>query len=220
MADPVKGKTAAGRRREERAHATRARIVEAALRLFLGRGYVATTVEAIAAEAAVAPATVYQAFGTKHAILARVLDTAIAGDAAPVELLKREWVARTRRQRDARRRLATVARHAAEVAARTAAVKEVMRDAAATDPRVRELIREDHDRRRSTQQALVDVAIGDTPLRPGMTRERAADTFFMLVGSHNFLLVQDALDWRLEDWQRWLVGVLTLELFGTTGDET
>ena len=66
--------------------------MDAALRLFLERGYVATTIEAIAREAAVAPATVYQAFGTKQAILARVLDQAIAGDAEPAALLDRDWV--------------------------------------------------------------------------------------------------------------------------------
>ena len=64
MTEPVKGKTDAGRRREERARERRQRVVDAASRLFGERGYVATTVEAIAREAAVAPATVYQAFGT------------------------------------------------------------------------------------------------------------------------------------------------------------
>jgi AcrR family transcriptional regulator len=53
--------------------------VDAASRLFTERGYVATTVEAIARAAGIAPATVYQGFGTKQAILARVLDQAIAG---------------------------------------------------------------------------------------------------------------------------------------------
>ena len=43
---------------------------------------VATTIEAVAREAAVAPATVYQAFGTKQTVLARVLSQAIAGDAS------------------------------------------------------------------------------------------------------------------------------------------
>jgi hypothetical protein len=46
-------------------------------------GYVATTIEVIAREAAVAPATVYQAFGTKQAILARLL-------AATIGTLRRE----------------------------------------------------------------------------------------------------------------------------------
>ena len=103
MSDPVKGKSAAGRRREQRAQHTRARITEAALRLFVDRGYPATTVEAIAVEAGVAPATVYQAFGTKQAVLARALDTAIAGDTASTPLLDRDWVAAARRQRSVAR---------------------------------------------------------------------------------------------------------------------
>ena len=74
MREPVKGKTEAGRRREERARHKRQRVADAALWLFLERGYMETTIEAIARKAAVAPATVYQAFGTKQAILARILD--------------------------------------------------------------------------------------------------------------------------------------------------
>jgi len=214
MSDPVKGKSAAGRRREQRAQHTRARITEAALRLFVERGYPATTVEAIAAEAGVAPATVYQAFGTKQAVLARALDTAIAGDTASTPLLDRDWVAAARRQRSARRRLATVVRHAAQIAADTAPLKQVMRDAAATDPLASELIGEDHERRRQTQRALVEVAIGDDKLRSGMTLKRAADTFFMLVNSASYELARETLGWSDEQWQRWLVRVLTHQFFG------
>lgn len=214
MFDPVKGKSAAGRRREQRAQHTRARITEAALRLFVERGYPATTVEAIAAAADVAPATVYQAFGTKQAVLARALDTAIAGDTASTPLLDRDWVAAARRQRSARRRLATVVRHAAQIAAGTAPLKKVMRDAAATDPRARELIDEDHERRRQTQRALVEVVIGDDKLRSGMTLGRAADTFFMLVNSTGYELASETLGWSEEQWERWLVRVLTYQFFG------
>ncbi len=96
MADPVKGKSEAGRRREEQARQTRARIVDAALGLFCERGYSDTTIEAIAQQAGVAPATVYQAFGTKAAVLARVLDATVAGDADPIALLDRDWVRQAR----------------------------------------------------------------------------------------------------------------------------
>ena len=212
MRDPVKGKTDAGRRREQRAHQTRARIADAALRLFLDRGYVATTVDAIAVEAGVAPATVYQAFGTKHAVLARVLDAAIAGDAAPVRLLDRDWVGAARRHRSAHRRLEAVVQQAAQVAAQTAPLKEVMRDAAATDPRVRELIREDHERRRQTQRALVELVLGDGQIRPGTTVDVAADTFFMHVNSSSYQLAVEVLGWTFDEWQRWLVQVLSREL--------
>ncbi len=215
MADPVKGRTEAGIRREQRARHTRARITEAALGLFLERGYQATTVEAIARESGVAPATVYQAFGTKQEVLARALDTAITGDDDPVPLLDRDWVAAARRHRDPRRRLAAVVRRAAGIAARTAPLKEVLRDAAATDPRVQELIREDRERRRHTHHALVELAVGTDRLRAGMTVDRAAEAFFMLVNSSGHRLATEALGWQQPDWQDWLVDVLTRQFFGT-----
>ena len=214
MPDPVKGKSEAGRRREQRALQTRARITDAALRLFCERSYVATSVEAIAAEAAVAPATVYQAFGTKQAVLARALDASITGDGQPVPLLERDWVAAARRHRGARGRLVAVVRGAAQVAAQTAALKEVMRDAAATDSAVRELIREDHDRRRVTQRALVEVAVGEHDLRRGMTLDKAADAFFLLMNSDTYRLATEVLGWSADDWQQWLVETLTHELLG------
>lgn len=214
MNEPVKGRTEAGRRREERARNTRQRVVDAALRLFLERGYIATTIDAIAAEAAVAPATVYQAFGTKQAILAQVLDITIAGDAGPAALLERDWVKQASQQPDPRQRLADVVRHASQVAARTAPVKEVMRDAAAADPAVRQLLREDDQRRYLTQQALVDLVIGGASLRAGCDRDRAAATFFAIVNSHCYQLLASHLGWSPADWQHWLTGVLDRELFG------
>ena len=214
MTEPVKGKTDAGRRREERARQRRERVVDAASRLFGERGYVATTIEAIAREAAVAPATVYQAFGTKQAILARILDVTIAGDADPAALLDRDWVRQAARHPDPRQRLALIVRHTSQVAARTAPVKEVMRDAAAADPAVRQLLIEDDRRRYLTQQALVDLIIGAGSLRPGCDRDQAAATFFALVNSHGYQLLATQLGWSPDDWQRWLTGVLDRELFG------
>jgi AcrR family transcriptional regulator len=211
---PVKGRTEAGRRREQRALQTRANIAEAALRLFLERGYIATTVDTIAAEAGVAPATVYQAFGTKQAVLAHALDTAITGDTQPIPLLERDWVQAARRQKDPRRRLAGVVRGAAEVAAQSAALKDVIRDASAVDPALGSLIRQDHERRRQTQRALVELAVGSDALRRGLSIGEAAEAFFLVVHSGNYQLAVDQLGWDLGRWQNWLVGVLTREFFG------
>ena len=166
MREPVKGKTEAGSRREERARHKRQRVADAALGLFLERGYMATTIEAIARKAAVAPATVYQAFGTKQAILARILDQTIAGDAQPAALLDRDWVKQASQHPDPRQRLALVIRHTSQVAARTAPIKEVMRDAAAVDPAVRQLIRA-RPAPLYTQQTLVNLVIGEDSLRGG-----------------------------------------------------
>jgi AcrR family transcriptional regulator len=213
MREPVKGKTEAGRQREEHARHTRQRVVDAALRLFLERGYLATTIEAIAAEAAVAPATVYQAFGTKQAILARILDVTIAGDTNPAALLDRDWVKHASQHPDPQTRLAQVIRHTSQVAARTAPIKEVMRDAAAADPAVRQLLQDDDQRRYITQQALVDLITGQDSLRPGCDRDHAAATFFALVNSHCYQLLATNLGWNPADWQQWLTRVLDRELF-------
>jgi AcrR family transcriptional regulator len=215
--EPVKGVSPAGRRREERARATRDRISDAAVRLFLQHGYVGTTVTAIAREAGVAPATVYQAFGTKYAVLARALDAAIAGDAEPVEVLNRDWVRQARHEPDPRRRLALVVRRTSEVAARTAPLKRVMRDAAATDPEVRDLIDEDARRRHDTHEALVDLVIEAGPLRSGLRRSDAVATYFALVNSDTYELLVGQLGWSVDHWQRWLADLLGRELLGEPG---
>jgi hypothetical protein len=100
------------------------------------------------------------------------------------------------------------------VAARTAAVKEVTRDAAAADPAVRQLVRQDDERRYLTQPSLVDMVIGQDPLRVGCDRRHAAATFFALVNSHCYQILATHLGWNPGDWQQWLTGVLDRELFG------
>ncbi|HZD69787.1 MAG TPA: helix-turn-helix domain-containing protein [Actinomycetes bacterium] len=214
MREPVKGRTQAGRRREARARQTRQRIVDAALGLFLQRGYTATTVEAIASRAGVAPATIYQAFGSKQAVLASGLDVTVAGDATPVAILDRDWVKVAAAEADPGRRLAAVVGHACEIAARTAAIKEVMRDAAATEPAVGDLIEQDNRRRYLTQQALVDLLVEQRPLRAGVDRRRAVDVFFALVNSQTYQLLVEHLGWTVAEWRDWLVQALERELFG------
>ena len=176
MLQPVKGRTEAGRRREARAHDTRRRIIDAGLRLFLDNGYVETTVQGIAEKAGVAPATVYQAFGTKHTLLAAALDRAVGGDDTPVAVLDQDWVDEARHEPDPQRQLRLIVDGASRIAARTAPLKEVLRDAAATEPAARQLISEDHERRHRTQEGLVDVLIEHRPLprwdRPAPCRRR------------------------------------------------
>ena len=214
MRGPVVGKTEAGRRREARARQTRQRIISAALQLFLERGYVATTIEAIAKQSGVAPATVYQAFGTKQAILAAALDITVGGDDQPLIVLDRDWVSAARRQRFPKKQLGLVVAGACQIAARTAPLKEVMRDAAATEPGVRELVRQDHERRRLTQEALVRFLVERRPLRDGMDVHRAADTFFAVVNSYTYELLVGYCGWAPAEWQDWLIDLLERELFG------
>jgi AcrR family transcriptional regulator len=77
--------------REEGARRTRQAIVTAASELFVERGYVATSLADIATAAGVARPTVFAAFGSKPALLRRVLDEALAGDDAPAAVADRPW---------------------------------------------------------------------------------------------------------------------------------
>lgn len=216
MREPVKGKTEAGRRREARAHETRRRIIEAGLGLFIEQGYTATTVQQLAHAADVAPATVYQAFGTKQAILSAALDVTIAGDDEPLALVERDWVADASREQDHRRRLQLIVEGACRIAARTAVLKDVIRDAAATEPRARDLVRQDHDRRYRTQEYLVDLLLEHRSLRPGIDRRRAVDTFFALVNSATYDLLVKQRGWTINDWQDWIVDLIERECFEPT----
>src|ERR1700730_16672448 len=213
MRQPVKGKTEAGRRREQRARRTRDRIVRAATRLFLDRGYVSTTVDAIAREAGVATATVYQAFGTKQAILAAGLDFTIAGDFEPVAVLDREWVRALRAEPDPVRRLRLIIENTTEIAARTAPIKEVMRDAAAIESSIRDLIHQDNQGRYTTQQALVEIVLAESAGHTGPRSPSGVHTFFTLVNSDTFRLFVGHLGWTIQEWREWLFQLLSRDLF-------
>src|SRR5690242_3466184 len=75
----------------ERSRQTRLRILQAAHRLFVERGYGATTVQDVAEGAGVAVQTVYFVFGNKPSLLKELVDVTIAGDDEPVPTMQRPW---------------------------------------------------------------------------------------------------------------------------------
>src|SRR5262249_48744247 len=81
--------------RRAQAEETRNRILDAALRLFSGQGYAATTIAAIAAEAGVVPETVYATFRTKRGII-----DGLGQRAAPEGLVESLHIAWTERAGD------------------------------------------------------------------------------------------------------------------------
>ena len=86
--------------RDEQAGGPSAGSVDAAYELFLEHGYPATTDRRRRRRAGVSAQTVYNAFGTKAALLKRVYDVRLVGDDEPVPLGQRpEVVAALRRPR-------------------------------------------------------------------------------------------------------------------------
>ncbi len=199
-------------RRARQAAATRARIVEAAGRLFAERGYVATTIDAVAAEADVAVETVYARFKNKRNLLDAYLDVSIVGDAERVALLDRPEVQAVRAAADQRDQLRLLARIMRGVLERNAPVHAVLRTAAAVDPELDALAAEDDKRRKATQRAFVEMLASRGPLRDGLSIGDATDTMSALVNPETYTYLTRRRGWTPGRVERWLAENLTLLL--------
>jgi AcrR family transcriptional regulator len=198
--------------RRPRAQATRHRILDAARRLFVERGYVATTIEAIAGEAGVAVPTVYLAFGTKRALLVELLDIAAVGDEEPVAVLERPWVDELRRDPDPQGQLRRWVRGSRDIAARVAPLWEVARNAAPADPDIAAQV---HRYKTLTLQAhryFVTVLAASGGLRDGLDPQRAADIVFGLLSHELYRLLVIEQGWAPEDWEQWVADTLAAQL--------
>jgi AcrR family transcriptional regulator len=174
--------------RAAQAESTRRTVIAAAARLFSERGYVATSVDDIAAEAGVSRATVFTAVGGKPALLKTALDVAIVGDDQPVALPDRPRSRAVRAETDPRRYLALYAGIAAEIGDRAGAIYEAVRGAAGADPAARAL------------------------LRAGLDPEAAADIVWVLNDPGLHRLLVEERRWTPEQFEAWLAETLQRQL--------
>jgi AcrR family transcriptional regulator len=204
MASPVKARRAYDSpRRREQARATRRSILEAAQQLFIERGYVATTIEAIATTSEVSPETVYATFKNKRSILSQLIDVAIAGDDAPVPILDRAWVQSMGKEPDRGRRLHILARNGRLILERTAPIYEVLRGAASADPQMASLWEQHKAQRFAGQRKLVQVLTFGHPLREGLTTRAAVDEVFAIGSPETYRLLVLDRGWSADRFERW-----------------
>ncbi|HZD74281.1 MAG TPA: TetR/AcrR family transcriptional regulator [Actinomycetota bacterium] len=196
----------------ERGRQTRARIRDAATTLFRQRGYLDTTMAAIAAEAGVAVQTLYLAFGSKVAILAAAHDVAVGGDEAPLPVLDRPWVAEVRAEPDGTRALAVLVDQALRIIERVSPIYGVIQ-AAAADAEVRQFLDLTKSQRLDTMRALA----AELASKPGFTRdlslEQTADTLYALVSDDVYRLLVVERRWPAEAWKTWTYNTAAHWLF-------
>jgi AcrR family transcriptional regulator len=200
-------------RRREQARATRAAILEAAGDLFLEHGYVATTMQAIAARAMTSPATVYAAFTNKRSLLSALVDVSISGDDAPVPILDRPWVHELRDEPDLHRRIAILARNGRLILERRAPVDGVVRAAAASDPDIAALWRAGNAQRLAGQRALLRIVARGAGFRDGLGEGDAADTLYALGSPDTYRLLTVDRGWSPVRFERWYRESVTRLLF-------
>lgn len=191
-------------RRQAQARETRRQILEAARRLFATRGYVGTTMEALAAEAGVAVETVYATFGSKRAVLARLVDISVGGDERPIPILERSEPQRMRAEPDQRRQLRLFAAGIREIMERVGPLFGVMRGAAATEPEIAELLRGLLVARHQAMGMVVQWLEHNGPLRAGLSADEAADTLWTLSSAEVHQLLTEDRGWAGERYERWL----------------
>jgi AcrR family transcriptional regulator len=194
-------------RRAEYAALTRQAVVDAARKLYAGKGFFATTVEEIAAEADVAPATVYASCGGKYGLLNTLLEQ---WTSAPVikstyervsaladgEAIVRATAAGTREVRetwgDVMRVVLATAPHDARVAASLGAATAEYRAGV-----------------KLTARRLADIGA----LRNGVDVRAATDILWFYFGYSSYFTLTDENGWSFAKAERWLLEQASAALF-------
>lgn len=202
-------------RRARQAAATRARIIEAAGRLFSERGYGSTTIDSIAEEADVAVETVYARFKNKRNLLDAYLDVSIVGDASPVALLDRPDVRAVRDAMNQRDQVKLLARIMRGVLERNARAHAVLRSALGTDPELDALIEQDDERRKQTHRSFVETLRTRGALRAGLSVSDAIDTMSAIAHPDTYFFLTSRRGWTAARYERWLTDSLRLLLLPT-----
>ena len=188
---------------------TEQRIVAAATELFLADGYLATTLEAVAKRARVGARTVYVRFGTKSELFKRVVDVAIVGDTAPVDVLGRDWMQRALTAPTAAERIAAAAAAGRQIMERSGALFAVALQAAAIEPAIQEAFQEGRRGARRAQEAFWTAMADDGLLPAGADVAWLVDTTGLLGSAETYLQAGRLYDWSFDQYEEWVVTTWT-----------
>jgi AcrR family transcriptional regulator len=190
--------------RQRQALWTRRLIVDAARKLFLERGYTATTMEAIAKEADVAVSTVYAIYKNKRAILRAIRE------AWHEQTHARDINEEASREPDPERRLGMVAYASRRQWEAGGALVAIYLGAAAADREAAAELREALRGRRAALDRIVEGM--EAALRPGLDAARAADILRTLCQQELYRELVEESGWSPEEYEAWLFETLKEQL--------
>jgi len=200
--------------RAAQAQQTRRSIVAAATRLFVGAGYGATTIDAVADAAGVSRKTVFTAVGGKLDLLKLALDWAVAGDDQAVALSDRAAIRRWMDQADPRQVLDGLAGMLAEIGARVGALYGALEVAAGIDPAARELAEELQRRRLDDARKVVGPLRDMKALTTDITYQEAVDLVWLAMDPALFDRLVRVRRWSTSRFKQWLASTLCRQLLG------
>jgi AcrR family transcriptional regulator len=204
MPEPVKAKRPYNStRRQAQAAATRRDILDAAQRLFAERGYAATTMDAIAAEAAVALKTVYVAFDTKSGLLRALWNHLLRDGRDEVPVAQQPWYRGVLEEPDPARQVQMAAENSRVVKLRIGAILEVIRSAAPTEPDISALWDRIQSEFHANQRVIVESLDEKGALVPGLDVDHATDILWTLNHPNVWQLLVEERGWSPERYERW-----------------
>jgi AcrR family transcriptional regulator len=204
VAKPVKRRPYDAARRQAQSAETRQRIVEAARALMLERGYRATTIAAIAADAGVNTDTVYELVGRKPTVLRELIEQAVSGTDHAVVAEEREQIKAMLAEPDPEIKFALYAKTIRETHARLAPLFLALRDASSTEPEAKAVWQEISDRRAANMRKFVAEIRKSGWLRAGLSTNDAADTIWATNSPELYVLLTGDRGWSPARYERWL----------------
>lgn len=200
--------------RARQARATRKEIVDAAGRLFAERGFAATTVDAVAAEAGVSRKTVFTSVGGKVALLKLACDFALGGDDEEITLRERPALLRIINEPDPWARNELYASFVTETNARLAKIWLALHEAASQDVEAAETLEWFEDvRRKAMRSGPVAALQRDGALREGLSAAQAADILWLLIDPIMYDRLVHRAGWsrrRFRDWLAFTMATQTM----------
>jgi AcrR family transcriptional regulator len=209
MTAPVKPQLG---RRARKALETRRRVLDAAEALFTRDGYATTTMTAIAEHADVAVQTLYAVFGSKRAILTELIDARVVGDDQAGSLPGREDWRTMEREPDPQRQLALFAQIATRIGNRSAAINEIMAQAAGADPELAAIYQQQRQSRYRDERRIARSLARKGALREGLSETQAADIIWAIGTTRTYRALVSERGWTTEQYERWLKDLLARAL--------
>jgi AcrR family transcriptional regulator len=191
--------------RAAQARLTRRAIVGAAAELFVERGYAATTIDAVAEVAGVSRKTVFNAVGGKAALLKLAYDWSIVGDDEPVPMSERPVVRQVLATTDPADAIRLWVANVVEVGQRVSGIWRVIEAAADGEPEAAALLAMGQGERHIGARAFIDHLADLGGLRPGLSRERAADVFWAQTDGALYRRLVVDRGWPVEEFREWLI---------------
>ncbi|GAB3951721.1 hypothetical protein GCM10029976_088620 [Kribbella albertanoniae] len=205
MADNVNPRRYDSPVRERRAEATRSAVLDAAERMFTARGFVRTTLPAVAEEAGVSLATVKLAFKTKTELLLNVWHRTLAGgvdDRVPV--VERDSYKAQFEIADPVERIRFATSSGIVIRQRISDLMAVIEAGAAVDDSLAELRRRMLEERWHVIREFTQRLADDDHLRPGLSVDQATDEFWLLNHLGNYRLLTETRGWTADQYADWL----------------